>query len=741
MKRKHTKHREETVAFGERIITPSVKLGRFRQFVLLLIVFLWPFLYLFRLVASLNGQYTAIGNDFIVLYYRYKVYLLACLNSFDFPFWSPSEAAGYPFYLNPFAQAFYPLNPLLAIWYRISGGYNPIDHQVFTVLGLSIFGLGLFMWLRLLNGNIRAVLFSVLVMSVSFKMTEILRFPNAVHTAAWYPWILYTLTRIILSRSPRDAVTAGILLTIFVICFCTGGYPYYIYYGLFLFVPYMLVFLVKPLRVRLFGDIVIHWKRAFVTLMVAGFVSVLVCAPYLLGIKSLMERTIDRAGKSFEYSTQHTFTFEDTVGSLVYPPAAMGDGWNFFSITGILIVLLYLLSYRARAVDGEEAVDGRRRHPVPPYPHDLPVKLFFVIWIGLIVYITYGRGSYLFVLLWKYMPGFSSLRVWMRLNIILVPIFAWLLSIAYASFEAFISNRMEAGDRKGSGTLAAVAKVVAVYTAVVGIQLYFYLNDVFDPCWLLYFKNVLTQDIKFIYYGAVGFAAVLSLVIFGRRTQLKHPTLFLPVVVAALVLVAAVEMRPVGTRMWTADGKPWPWKERIHPDVAKFNKASFRFQRTDYDNSISLSPHFSVGVLENWYFDRYVRFLKKTEDELQARKIFLGVIDGRKLFFSESISHTTVKSFLNDAGRYQPAIRLLSYTGDELVLEIEAPADGFLSFIDNWDRGWKVFVDEKQADMELLFGTFKSVRLTPGRHHVRFAYQPAVLSFRPSAADNRKNGF
>jgi hypothetical protein len=123
------------------------------RFLLPLAVFCWPFLYLFRHVFPINGQYTAIGNDFIVLYYKYKVYLLAHLADFSFPFWSPAEAAGFPFYTNPFAQAFYPFNLPLAAWYRISGGYNPLDHQVFTVLGISIFALGLFMWLRRLNST------------------------------------------------------------------------------------------------------------------------------------------------------------------------------------------------------------------------------------------------------------------------------------------------------------------------------------------------------------------------------------------------------------------------------------------------------------------------------------------------------------------------------------------------------------------------------------------------------------
>jgi hypothetical protein len=167
---------------------------------------------------------------------------------------------------------------------------------------------------------------------------------------------------------------------------------------------------------------------------------------------------------------------------------------------------------------------------------------------------------------------------------------------------------------------------------------------------------------------------------------------------------------------------------------------SFRVPRTDHNNSISLGPNFSVGILESWYFSRYIKFLKESEDQLDARRLLLGVRDGRKIFFSEAIEHSTVQSFLRDALRYRDTGHLLSYTGDELRWEIDAPAKGYLSFIDNWDWGWEASVDGKPVWIELLFGTFKSVRLTPGQHHVRFHYRPWVLSGSREGAPLIKTG-
>jgi len=698
---------------------------RWHRFLLPLVIFCWPILYLFRHVFPINGQYTAMGNDFILLYYKYKVYLLACLADFHFPLWSPAEGAGYPFYTNPFAQAFYPFNLLLVLWYKVSGGYNPLDHQVFTVLGISMFALGLFMWLRLINTNLRAVVFGVLVMSVSFKVTEITRFPNAVHTAAWYPWALYALTKITLSKSLKEAAIGGALLTLFLICLCTGGYPYYVYYCLFLFTPYLLAFLAKPLRERLFGPCNINWKRAFTTILLSGSAMLLVCAPYILGIKRLMAETIDRAGKDFRYSTSHVFNFEDTVGSLVYPPAASAEGWYFFSITGLLVILLYWLSGRTTS-NNHEAGAAKKNMLIYPQPHNLWVKLFFFIWICIITYISYGRYSYLFKLLWEFLPGFSSLRVWGRLNIILVPILAWLLSIAYASFESLLSGKKAPVLKRRSYLYSPIFVLPAVYAVVLVIQFYLHRNNIHDTIWTQYFTHVSTQCLHFIVYGAAAFIAIFSIVVLSKRFSLKSKKA-LTAVLTVLVLVATIETRHVGALMWTPQRPGKRQKNRIHLDVAEMNEASFQFRRTDHDSWIPLGLNFSVGVMGPWYFGRYNKFLKDTEDELEARRVLLGVQDGRKIFFSKSIKHSTVGAFLLDAGRYQNPGKLVSYTGDELRWEINVPIEGYLSFIDNWAQGWKVFIDEKEADIELLFGTFKSVRLMPGQHRVRFSYQPGLI--------------
>ncbi len=690
---------------------------------LLALVFIWPLLFLFRQVFVINGVYTGIDNDFLIYYYKYKVYLLDCLANFHFPLWSPSESAGFPFYTSPFTQTFYPLNALLVLFYKVFGGYSPFDHQIFTVLGISIYSLGLYMWLKLINKDIKAVVFAVLIMAVSFKVTEITRFPNAVHAMAWHPWMMYAITRIMFSSSVKETVKSAGLLALFGIFLWTASYPYYAFYSVFLVLPYLFAFCVKPLRKRLFADHPIAFKHAAFAIPAAGFVTLLICAPYLVGVKRLMAQTMARAGKDFQYSTQHVFDFEDTVGSLVYPPASSAEGWYFFSITAVLIIAIYLFS-RRNSKAGEEP-----QQTLPVDTSSLWIKLYFVLWFGLITYISYGRNSYIFVLLWKYMPGFSSLRAWGRMNIILVPILAWLLSIAYSHFLRVISSESQPPGRKHL-IVTKLLTVTAVYAAVLGTQLFMHLEGDRDPMWLLYFKNFEANERYFIFFGAASFISILLIMVLGMKFHFGRGRLTIASIV--LILIATIEMHHTGAKMWSYEAKAVP--QRFKLDIAEMDKMSFGYPRTNFVNTVSFTPKFNVGVVETWYFARYVNFLNRTAGEEQARNILLGIQGGQRLFFSESIEHSSILSFLQDALRYKLNDQLISYNGDELKMDIEAPMNGYLSFIDNWDPSWKAYVDGQPVQIELLFGTFKSVRLTKGKHNVIFSYQPEL--FPAAAQDN-----
>jgi hypothetical protein len=698
--------------------------SRREKLLLSLSVLIYPFIYLCNQVFTVDGRYTGLDNDFGYSYYNYKVYLLAQLSRLHFPLWSPSEGAGFPFYASPLPASVYPLNVPLAIFYRVAGGYTEYDHQIFTILGISIFALGLFHWLRLFPLSLRAVLFATLIMSVSFKVTETMRFPNSIQTAAWQPWILFALTQIFRSATARRAISYGLLLFFFLVCHLTGGYPYFVYYTIFLVAPYMLIFMVPSLRRRLWHQPIGNIGASLAIVASAAVAALALCAPYILQMSRVMRETNNRAGGDFQYATEHEFRPLHTLGALVFPPASQPEGWYYFGLVGFLLLLLYFVGGRSASSLGHAT---RGRDDMAAWYEDHWIKIFFLAWFAVISYITYGRRSYLFIALFKLMPLFASLRVWGRLNIILVPVFAWLLAIAYAAFEGRVFGGA-VDDTKRRATLnRQLAALSLGYAAALGAQLYLFRHKLYDFYWaqLSDFAYLRGKESQFIITGFVSFAVLAMVLVLARSRRLRSMSAPAFILVAFLC-VSALDTHTVGSQSWTYTGTK---TERARRDVEGEIENSFNVPRTDEEKLIPTVAPFNVGVMPNWYFRRYWQFLERAAREPDAKRKLLGVADGQRVFISRAINHETLREFLDDAASFGGASRTVSYTGDTLALDVRIPAEGYVSFIDNWDDGWEVSIDGAPAKIELLFGTFKSVRVAAGAHRVEFAYRPRFFGW------------
>ncbi len=676
------------------------------------IVFLWPWLYYACHYLPLLGRDTfiCIGNDFNGLYYVYKVYLLDSLSHGHFPLWSASEAAGFPFISNPFAQALYPFNLLLVWLYRLHGGMSIIDYSIYTVSGVVIFGLGLYCWLRCFPLSPRAVLFSAILLPMSFKMAEILRFPNAVHTAAWYPWILFCLTKVMQARRLSHRWFAAIGFAGAMTCLLTGGYLYYVVYAVFLIIPYLCILLLPPLRRTFFPDAPPVSGASVGLGALALALPLGVLSPYLLMIKALMAETTDRSGTNFAYSTAHRFDWHDTLGSLIFPPASQAEGWYFFGIISLLLIVLYCIFPRA-SLAGETS---------PMATNHRRVAGVLLLWYVLITYITYGKSSLLFIFLWHHLPVLSSMRVWGRMNIILLPIIALFIAFAVTAFEERLKTI--AGETKHS-VMRYLLATGLTYTVILSIQLILRTTKCYDEYWINYFKEVWKQEIPLIFCGVLGFIAVFAALIVARQ---RPPSAgIITLVMAVFIGITTCELAPIGMRMWCANASYSSAGTRTTLDIDRVvMPQSITTPRQDTYSSLSLNASYSVGIMENWYYHRYITFRQRFIKKDPATERLLGVIDGRRLFFTKTITVANPTAFIREVDRCLQNIRVKHFTGEIMAVHVYAPTTGYVSYIDNWDPDWTVFVDGKPGTLEQLFGTFKSVHVPQGHHTVVFSYQP-----------------
>lgn len=700
------------------------------------IALLFPVLFLLPYVTSISGHNVSIGNDFGPFYYVYKAYLLDFLSNGQFPLWSPSEAAGYTFFSNPLAQTMYPPNLVLAIVYKINQGYTRLDHQVFTVAAICWFSLGLYLWLRSLSLEKRFALFSALTMAVSYKMVELLRFPNAAHEAAWYPWILLGLTRLFTSSDKKTTLRWSFVLFGSLVCLFTAGYPYYVYYLTFLVGPYLLMMLIPPVRVVLFGVDKPGWREFLVAFTTASILALLVCAPYLYHMGRTINQTAGRAGDDFTHATMYQFDLQDTVESLIYPPGAYQEGWFYFGALGVVLIGLYAARPSRNGVDDPNDSLAIFR--------SWPVKAALFGWLIFLSYISYGERSYLFLLFYEILPGFSSLRGWARLSIALLPGLSLLLAYAIRDFEGRI-HAFRKDESKASPFPWLALGTLTIST--LAFQLYAFFKPIKDGFWdyfLIRRVEYLIQTVtntfgmyfhpdpanlstwmRFVYIIFSLFASLIAALYLSRK---KNNDFFVNRIQLFVVLGIITTVN-----LWFAG--PWLWNNgfstreiREPGGYQRMLASSFSVPRKNEDSTLTLSPSFSVGSPPKWHFGRYQEFYFGAAKEPQARDQLLGVTDGRRFFFSRSIEHETLAAYLEDAGQFdiQPVIH--DYTGDYLLVELTSPERGYLTFVDNWDADWRASIDGNPADLYALFGVFKSVELTPGRHEIRMAYCPQFFA-------------
>ena len=68
--------------------------------------------------------------------------------------------------------------------------------------------------------------------------------------------------------------------------------------------------------------------------------------------------------------------------------------------------------------------------------------------------------------------------------------------------------------------------------------------------------------------------------------------------------------------------------------------------------------------------------------------------------------------------------RIIRYANTEVVVEVEAPAAGFLVLNDVWHPWWRASVDGRTAEILKANVLFRAVAVPAGRHMVRFTFHP-----------------
>ena len=720
----------------------------------LILIFLiaWPFLFLLPFTL----KFLQPGNDFELYYFVYKKYIFEFLKIGHLPLWSPAEGLGYSLVLNPLSQYFYPFSWIYYLFSFFIGELNTYTFTIYTISALSIFNVGTYFFLKSYNFSTKIIIISTLIVCSGLRLTELLKFPNALHAAAWFPWILLGINYALLKN---NYVKKYLIIFISTFMIFTAGYPYYIFYSFIMCFIYFLFFLIKKYKVLLFTrnyDSFDNNKKYFLSCIIPASLSFLICSPYLIKINQLMKFTSGRSDNEIGFSLFGSANYYDHIGSWFYPPIATADGWYYFGISVSLIIIIFLTSKFNYKQTSTKLVS---------------ILFLFFLFFG--IQLSNVEDSLIFGTLWNLIPPIQNLRYWEKFTIILMPIFA--LIIAYSlEFSQHLKNIIVKENKK------YLINILIIFIILLFVQIYFinfseYENTFWNRwqairldyinlslSWPFNYVPILYKDYIYFIFLIIFF---IYYIIYLKEFQITKNLFLFKNFSYAILFFSISELFFLSNIQWAIPYKYYQngfEKLGLVKNYNRFNPFPMKdlnlaFDTSSLSNNKSGSPihqgniyyrnnkKFNLNMFDNWgmknhtliyskYFNKNGEFKENINEEIKNKiKMFYALSNNKRIFFTEKINYSSIPDFINDAEIFENdsnfSYEKKFYTGDELEIDLNSNKNGWLTFVDNWDPNWLVYVNNKKKKIETLFGTYKSVKIDSGFSNVKFSYKPFNLNF------------
>lgn len=686
------------------------------------ILFLIPFLYLFPHSLHLIEM----GNDFELLYFSYKKYIFEFIQVGHFPLWSPSEGAGYSLVFNPFAQYFYPLSWILYFFSYLIGDLSKYGYLLYTILGISIYNTGQYLWLRKLNINIKHCFFATLITCFGLKLNELLRFPNAIHAFAWFSWILYGMT---LSINSKNKIKSFSILFISTILILTAGYPYYILYGLILFGSYFIFIAFNVVKIEIYKSSPIqnNWKL-FLNNVLPPILALLIVSPWFKGIMELMEITRDRNLQDISFSFTLSSNLIDQLGSWILPPISMAEGYYYFGAIITLLLIFYIINFSFE----------RYKKKFEKF-----FLIFFIFFFVLNYQFAAAENSYLFQAIWNKYDFIKNFRAFARINILLIPLFSVLFCFMFRAIT----------EKKNNINFILTISFTGIL--IIFLQIYIIeFSDIKNIYWenwqqrrLLYasnrihiLSNLFNLYNNYIYSLFFIFSIILVTIIKKIGIEKFFPYIIVIFVASELFILSnlqwAIPLKYYDSNNYNLLNKT-PLKtikdsfmsERIVTEL-KGNEyfRNLRKFNINYVDQLGMDQH---SKLVDKYFNRNGTIKENlTKENIEKIIFFWGLANDNKVFFTTHIDYLTIEKFVDDVKETQKNnnteifIDINAYNGDEIIIKLDIKNDGYITFVDNWSPGWKVYTNNVEKNIIKTLGAYKGVQVNSKTKQIKFKYEP-----------------
>lgn len=355
-----------------------------------------PLIVYWSLWAPNPADRTIFKGDILMQGYPSRYFVHRLFNLGEIPLWNPYQLGGMPLLADVQVAVFYLPNLLLDILYRGQDlPYQSLESLIIFhyILGSVCF----YAYLRGLNIGVMAALIGAIAFEFNGFFVGHRGHYNMLGVVVWVPGVLWLLDRSWLSKKLHYSIAWAVLAGFLMSQMIMAGHPQLTFYSaLFILAYFFFRWIIswaewkQWLKLTSAEKIQHVFARTPLTFALAGIISAGISAVALLPTAELLSRSM-RNEPTYIFSAAYSLLPRNFINLLV-PEFLDWSVTEFRIYAGILTLILALVAW---------IVPNKR----------LPEQIFFLIILIGATLVAIGGFTSLQGLLYRYIPGFSSVRV------------------------------------------------------------------------------------------------------------------------------------------------------------------------------------------------------------------------------------------------------------------------------------------------------------------------------------------
>jgi hypothetical protein len=606
------------------------------------------------------------GDDIHRQYYFFREFFRLWLSRGIWPWWNPYLFGGEPFIANPVVNIWYPPTWLFVVLPL------PISYPVHLMLHIFWAMAGMYLLLNKVTPSRLAAWTGGIVFGLSgfFMARTYAGHVDVIAAASWLPWVVLGFLLFLEKPGARRLAMAS------------GAFAFQLFAGyqtmaFFTVIAVGFVAIVESLKHRS--------VRPLLLAVGAGFIGVLLAAIQIIPEQEFFRQSIRTFSLPYSWISYGSLTMQSLLQFInpfyfgdqtTYhgPPPNFIEHSAYVGVGGILLALVGVLLL---------LLTSKKRQSATPVVLGFAACLVYGIWMSL----GSNAGADLQFIAWKIIPMYRFLRIPPRHLILVV--------FGLSGLAAFGLGRVR-------GTVLRTVASIAV---------------------------------------------CVELVLFAGHFIAVKP---LPVTRHDASLISTL----------TSDAEPVRTLENFGVWIAPRDSLDFDsvmpygiFSATGYDPSILRSYYSYIASSMGLSGDRAVLSADvqipfmgaKDADVLDRLNIKYILVPPAYDPFGSSNRYRLLKE---DVGRdyrlyenttvipryFFPAqpgssVHVVSYTPNEVELDVTAIHDGILESSEVYYPGWAAYVDGKKTDLTVSNGVFRTLSVPSGKHRIRMVYKPIIFVY------------